>query len=96
MPIATFQGVQNGIFALCFSPSDVMLATGSGAQVSEIFDVETGNVLGRLHDHTGTVKTVEFSSFNEQIIVTGSRDGSIKIWDLRITGTQISQDGQPL
>ncbi|PLW43694.1 hypothetical protein PCASD_08296 [Puccinia coronata f. sp. avenae] len=93
MPIATFQGVQNGIFALCFSPSDVMLATGSGAQVSEIFDVETGNVLGRLHDHMGTVKTVEFSSFNEQIIVTGSRDGSIKIWDLRITGTQISQDG---
>jgi len=95
MPIATFQGLQNGIFALSFSPSDLMLATGSGAQFSEIFDVETGNVLGRLQDHTGTVKTVEFSPFNEQIVVTGSRDGSIKIWDLRVTGTQISEDGSP-
>ncbi|WAR63140.1 hypothetical protein PtB15_18B222 [Puccinia triticina] len=93
MPIATFQGLQNGIFALSFSPSDLMLATGSGAQVSEIFDVETGNVLSRLQDHTGTVKTVEFSSFNENIVVTGSRDGSIKIWDLRITGAQTSDDG---
>jgi denticleless len=94
MPIATFQALQNGIFALSFSPSDLMLATGSGAQVSEIFDVETGTVLSRLQDHMGTVKTVEFSSFNENIVVTGSRDGSIKIWDLRITGAQNSEDGQ--
>ncbi|KAA1076606.1 hypothetical protein PGT21_013081 [Puccinia graminis f. sp. tritici] len=93
MPIATFQALQNGIFALSFSPSDLMLATGSGAQVSEIFDVETGTVLSRLQDHMGTVKTVEFSSFNENIVVTGSRDGSIKIWDLRITGAQNTDDG---
>ncbi|KAI9629928.1 hypothetical protein KEM48_012459 [Puccinia striiformis f. sp. tritici PST-130] len=46
LPITTFQGIQNGIFALAFSGSDKILGTGSGAQISEIFDIETGNCLG--------------------------------------------------
>ncbi|KAG0150762.1 hypothetical protein CROQUDRAFT_87597 [Cronartium quercuum f. sp. fusiforme G11] len=86
-PLQTLQAVQNGIFALSFSSSDRILATGSGEQISELFDIETGNMVGRLEDHQGTVKTVEFSDVDENLVVTASRDGSIKIWDLRLVGS---------
>ncbi|KAH9450201.1 hypothetical protein Pst134EA_026923 [Puccinia striiformis f. sp. tritici] len=96
LPITTFQGIQNGIFALAFSGSDKILGTGSGAQISEIFDIETGNCLGRLQDHKGTVKTIEFHPDHHHLILTGSRDGSIKLWDLRIISSNlISHDGSP-
>lgn len=91
-PIASIEATRNGIFALSFSPSDLKLATGSGAQVSEIFDVETTELIGSLQGHLGTVKTLEFSPHNEQIIVTGSRDGSIKVWDLRTVGRHAGDD----
>lgn len=71
-----------------------MLVTGSGEQISELFDVETGNLIGRLHDHAGTVKTAEFSPENENLIVTGSRDGSIKLWDLRVVGVAADVFGE--
>ncbi|KAI8460039.1 WD40-repeat-containing domain protein [Phakopsora pachyrhizi] len=89
-PLSSFQGVKNGIFGLSFSPSDQMIGTGAGQEVSEIFDVETGNLIYRLEDHTGTVKSIEFCPANEMVVATASRDGSIKIWDLRIQGSRIS------
>ncbi|KAH9824839.1 WD40-repeat-containing domain protein [Melampsora americana] len=90
-PIQSIQASQNSIFSLKFSPTDQVIATSSGGQVSELFDVETGELVSTLKDHSATLKTVEFSDLDHHLIVTGARDGCIKLWDLRIVGDSSDQ-----
>ncbi|EGG04076.1 uncharacterized protein MELLADRAFT_89586 [Melampsora larici-populina 98AG31] len=90
-PIQSIQASQNSLFTLKFSPTDQFIATGSGGRVSEIFDLETGELVSTLDDQKGTVKSVEFSNLDSNLIITGGRSGCIKLWDLRIIGTSENQ-----
>ena len=45
-------------------------------------DVNTGNVLRRFHGHTGRVNTIAFNT-NESVLVSGSYDCSVRLWDLK-------------
>jgi len=74
----------NGIFDLRWSPDDASLATCSGDHTARITDVPTGKTLHLLRGHTSTVKTMAWDPQQPSLLSTGGRDGSIRVWDLRI------------
>ena len=59
-------------------------ATASGDQTVGITDVTSQRAIGRLVGHTGTVKQVAWDPLNQFLISTASRDGSIRVWDIRV------------
>ena len=72
---------------MTFSRDDMMLATASGDQSARIIDMCTQSETCRLTSHSSSVKQVRFQpgSAGDNIVATTSRDGDIKIWDLRCT-----------
>lgn len=89
---------------LSFSSDDLMLATASGDQTGHIFDVRTQQstyVMGGSAGHQSSVKQVRFQPGNDNVIATSSRDGTVRLWDLRCSGSEgairnlVGFDGQP-
>uniref|UniRef100_A0A0D3FMU1 Uncharacterized protein n=1 Tax=Oryza barthii TaxID=65489 RepID=A0A0D3FMU1_9ORYZ len=74
----------NAIFDVCWIKDGSQLLTASGDQTVKIWSVENKKCLGVLSGHTGSVKSLSCHSSNPELIVTGSRDGSFALWDLRI------------
>ncbi|MFC1959473.1 AAA family ATPase [Chloroflexota bacterium] len=90
--IRHFEGHLNGVNAVVFSPDGSIALSGGGCgarddenvcTVGEMFlwDVETGEIIHRLEDHTGGVNTVTFSA-DGLVAVSGSDDTTLIIWDL--------------
>ena len=50
-----------------------------------MWDLLTGEEIGRLRGHRGTVKCIQVE---DHICLTGSEDGSVRVWDLR----QVDED----
>ncbi|KAL8686143.1 MAG: hypothetical protein Q9218_007317, partial [Villophora microphyllina] len=96
----TFRPHTNAILDLAFSPDDMLLATASGDQTSQIIDMQTQRAVYALAAHKSSLKQVKFQPGNPSVVVTSSRDGSVRIWDLRCRGSdspvhdiKISLDG---
>lgn len=95
-----FRPHTNAIMDLAFSPDDMLLATGAGDQSSKIIDMPTQRTIHTLASHEATVKQIQFQPGNPSVIATSSRDGSVRLWDLRCKGSdaparelRISLDG---
>lgn len=82
-----FQPHQNGIFDVKWSLDDTMLATASADKSTRICSVETQNLLQLLQTHTSSVKCIAWDPSHRDILSTGSRDGQICVWDLRMTSS---------
>lgn len=80
--IYTLKGYDDQIGTVTFNSEGSLLAT-AGESVVEIWDVASGNCLYVLEEeeHKGRIKSVAFSPDN-QLLVAGSTDKTIKIWDL--------------
>jgi WD40 repeat protein len=63
------------------------LACGGGDQVVSIYDVNTGVRTSILKGHTESVKSLSQST-NPFVIASGSRDGTILVYDLRCNKNQ--------
>ena len=50
----------------------------------------TGSEIGRLRGHRGTVKCIQVE---DNLCLTGSEDGSIRLWDLRLVDDDWEKDG---
>lgn len=74
---------QNAIFDLCWIKEDTNILTASGDQTIKIWDAEKKKCTGALMGHTGSIKSLCSHPTNSDILVSGSRDGSFAIWDLR-------------
>ncbi|KAK3069665.1 hypothetical protein LTR53_011809 [Teratosphaeriaceae sp. CCFEE 6253] len=80
----TLRPHSNAIMDLAFSSTDALLATASGDQTTRITDMATQRVLCVLSGHLYSVKQVRFQPHtNDHVLTTSSRDGSVKVWDLR-------------
>ncbi|KAH7063321.1 WD40-repeat-containing domain protein [Macrophomina phaseolina] len=99
-----FRPHSNAVMDLSFSSDDLMLATASGDQTGHIFDVRTQQstyVMGGSAGHQSSVKQVRFQPGNDNVIATSSRDGTVRLWDLRCSGSEgairnlVGFDGQP-
>jgi denticleless len=59
------------------------IACGGGDQIVSIYDTNVGVRTSILKGHTESVKSISQSPENQFVLATGSRDGSILIYDLR-------------
>lgn len=79
-----FKPHNNAVLEVTLSADDRLLATGSGDQTARIIDVMTRHTIHTLLGHTASVKHVKFQpGSSNNVVSTCSRDGSVKIWDLR-------------
>ncbi|KAL2335722.1 hypothetical protein Fmac_016935 [Flemingia macrophylla] len=85
---------QNAVFDICWIKEDTQILTASGDQTIKLWDVQERKCLGVLTGHTGSVKSLCSHPTNSDIIVSGSRDGSFRIWDLRCKSTARSRRGE--
>lgn len=73
----------NAIFDVCWIKEDTNILTASGDQSIKVWDAQGKQCLRALMGHTGSVKSICPHPTNQDIIVSGSRDGSFALWDLR-------------
>lgn len=81
-----FRPHSNAILDLAFSPDDLLLATASGDQTSQVIDMPTQRAIYTLAGHVSSVKQVCFQPGSSNVLASSSRDGSVQIWDLRCKG----------
>ena len=80
----TFRPHDNAIMDLEFSDDDRLLATASGDQTSHIIDMSTQQSVFCLAGHYSSIKRIQFQpGTGNHIVASCSRDGSVRIWDLR-------------
>lgn len=80
--VANWLGHNNAIFDIKASLDKKSLFTASGDATIKHWDVETKNVIKTLSPHYSTIKSI--SIYDSNILASGSRDGFIKIHDLRV------------
>ncbi len=69
------------INAVCISPNDNLIASGSQDKVAKIWDSSDLKLLGVLRGHRRGLWAVQFSPA-DQILATASTDGNIMLWSL--------------
>ena len=89
--LLSFRPHNNAVLNLSFSSDDLLLATASGDQTSQIIDMPSQLTRCELVGHHASIKQVQFQpGGSNDIVATSSRDGSIRIWDLRCKNTSNS------
>lgn len=58
-----------------------ILATGGEDKIIVLWDLQSGQMIGELIGHQGTVKTLTFNP-SGQMLASGADDGSIRLWDV--------------
>ncbi|KAJ3673005.1 hypothetical protein LUZ60_006379 [Juncus effusus] len=81
----------NAIFDLSWIKNGTQILTASGDQTVKLWNVENRKCLGILSGHTGSVKSLSYHSSNPELLVSGSRDGSFALWDLRCNSNSNSK-----
>ncbi|KAE8728248.1 Uridylate kinase [Hibiscus syriacus] len=74
---------ENAIFDVCWMKDDSYILTASGDQTIKVWDAQEKKCTGVLMLHTGSVKCLSSHSTNSDLVVSGSRDESFAVWDLR-------------
>ncbi|KAG0493010.1 hypothetical protein HPP92_006408 [Vanilla planifolia] len=85
---------ENAIFDISWIKDDTQILTASGDQTIKIWDAERKKCIGVLTGHTGSVKSLSSHSSNSDLFVSGSRDGSFALWDLRCKSGSVNNHGE--
>lgn len=86
----TLEGHSTPITCLDFSePYGTLVSASRDDPQLRVWDLFSGVEVGRLRGHRGTVKCVQVE---DTTCLTGSEDGSVRIWDLRQVEDRRSQD----
>ncbi|KAI4270836.1 MAG: hypothetical protein LQ337_006432 [Flavoplaca oasis] len=65
------------------------IATAATSGQIVIYDINRASVeLGRLHEHSRQVHTLAFSPFEGAILLSGSQDSTVRMWDLRLSESE--------
>ncbi|KAI0033712.1 WD40-repeat-containing domain protein [Vararia minispora EC-137] len=77
----TLEAGMTPVTALDFSePYGTLVTATQDEPQPRVWDLLSGEEIGRLRGHTGIVKAVQVE---DHICLTGSEDGSVRMWDLR-------------
>ncbi|KAL3641679.1 hypothetical protein CASFOL_012494 [Castilleja foliolosa] len=74
---------QNAIFDICWNKDDANILTASGDQSVKVWDAQEHTCIRALMWHSGSVKSISCHPTNQDLVVSGSRDGSFAVWDTR-------------
>ncbi|XP_060928445.1 WD repeat and SOCS box-containing protein 1 [Limanda limanda] len=69
-----------------FGQDQLLLATGLNNGRIKIWDVYTGKLLLNLMDHTDVVRDLTFAPDGSLMLVSASRDKTLRVWDLKDDG----------
>ena len=79
-PVTLNDGYTNAVTSVAFNKNG-MLAIGSYKSV-RLWDSKTQNYSATLQGHSAYIDSVAFHPNNPRILATGSRDETVRIWDL--------------
>lgn len=85
--IAQFEGHQDTVRAVAFSPDNLFVASGSDDFNARLWDIETGETVQTLIGHSDLVTAIAFSP-DGRFVLTGSADQTARLWDVE-TGKTI-------
>jgi len=75
-------GDNNEYSAAAFNSNGTLMVTGVAGNDANVWDAKTGNKIARLVGHAGIVRLARFSPV-ENMVATGSYDGTIRIWKIK-------------
>ncbi|KAL3678620.1 hypothetical protein R1sor_021576 [Riccia sorocarpa] len=74
----------NAVFDVCWTKDDTHILTASGDQTIRLWDIENKKGVGVMMGHSGSVKSICVHPSQSDTLVSGSRDGCVFFWDLRV------------
>lgn len=80
--VRTLYGHFGVIYSVVWSPDGKLLAGSFSTGEMVIWDSETGHELARYKQHTKAVYTVLWNPMDERVLLTGSGDGTVIIYDV--------------
>eukprot|EP00898_Chlorokybus_atmophyticus_P004010 jgi/Chlat1/460/Chrsp103S01070 len=83
----------NAVFDIAWVKGGSHLLTASGDQTVRLWDVETRTHAVTFTGHRGSVKSVYGMHNNPSCLVSGSRDGSLMLWDSRVLHADAAVSG---
>lgn len=81
------------VLSLTVASDNATFASAGGDRAVFLWDVATAKTLRRLggnHGHTARINAVTFAAQGDSVLVSGSFDASVRLWDVR------SQSGKPI
>ncbi|XP_076833482.1 WD repeat and SOCS box-containing protein 1 isoform X2 [Brachyhypopomus gauderio] len=72
-----------------FGQDQLLLATGLNNGRIKIWDAYTGKLLLNLMDHTDIVRDLTFAPDGSLVLVSASRDKTLRVWDLKDDGNMV-------
>ncbi|KAG1470427.1 hypothetical protein G6F56_002693 [Rhizopus delemar] len=79
----TFYCHRHGVSDVKWSQDDTMLLTASYDRLVKLWDVETRKCLASFPEHEDLVRSANWHPINPYSIVSSSKDGSFRIYDMR-------------
>jgi len=82
------KGHSGPVLDLVWSRDGEQIYSGSADKTAAVFDVESGERIRKLRDHSSYVNSVCPSRHGDPLLVSGSDDCSAMVWDVRVKGAQ--------
>lgn len=81
--IQTYSAHGYEVLDLAVSEDNARLASVGGDKAVFLWDVATAQTLRRFTGHAGRVNAVDFGGEGDAVVVSGSFDGTVKVWDTK-------------
>ncbi|KAI5295087.1 hypothetical protein KEM52_002391 [Ascosphaera acerosa] len=82
-PIQRYNEHAYGVLDLAVSADNARFASVGGDKKVFLWDVERATTLRRWLGHEGRVEAVAFGGVDDSVVVSGSADSTVKLWDAR-------------
>jgi mitogen-activated protein kinase organizer 1 len=92
LKLQTYSGHSQEVLDADCSHDHSFLCTASADKTCFYFDVSTGKILRKFRGHAGRVQCVRFNLVDSNMLISGSIDGKVKLWDLRARSFEPVQD----
>jgi WD40 repeat protein len=82
-PKTTFKGGNKNYSHLSFSKDGRYIASGNAVGAGfKLFDAQTQKTVLHNTEHQGSVRAIQFSPTDNDMLLTGGHDGSVRIWKI--------------
>lgn len=77
-------GHRNALLSVAWTPDGAHVLSASADKTVRAWDAESGKQVKKMSEHSGVVNSVCPARKGPPLLVSGSDDGSVKLWDLRV------------